>query len=64
MKQVVCKCGKGYASSYDNLCKFCRENLVRRSIAKDVGVKHSGDGMSVDQYKVATGQIKRSSVFI
>lgn len=59
-----CKCGKGYASDYDYLCKFCRENTVRRAVAKSVGVKHRGDGMSVDQYRVAIGELKRSEVWL
>ena len=49
-KGVRCKCGKGHASSYDNLCRFCREKLFSRSEAKKAGVKTRGDGMSVEQY--------------
>lgn len=60
----VCGCGKGHASSYDDLCKYCRENLVRRSVAKSVNVKHQGDGMSIDQYEVAIGIKKRGDVYI
>lgn len=45
-----CKCGKGNASSYDGLCRFCREKLFSRSEAKRVGVRTRGDGMSVGQY--------------
>ena len=52
---VKCGCGKGNASTYDYRCCFCREHLVRRAVAKKVGVKHCGDGMSVEQYKKATG---------
>jgi hypothetical protein len=59
-----CGCGKGYASIYDGLCKFCREGLVRRAVAKSVNVRHRGDGMSVDQYRVAIGELKRSDVYI
>ena len=51
MSSNKCGCGKGYASDYDNLCKFCREHLVRRAVAKKFGVKHRGDGMSVEQYR-------------
>lgn len=61
---IVCKCGKGNASGYDNLCKYCRENLVRRAVAKSVNVRHRGDGMSIDQYEVAIGLKKRSEVYI
>ena len=50
---MKCSCGRGYASHFDNLCKFCRENLVPREKAKRVGVRHRGEGMSVDQYKKA-----------
>jgi len=53
----VCHCGKGYASHYDNLCKFCREGLVRRQVAYRCGVKNRGDGMSITQYNVAIGKI-------
>jgi len=48
---LKCKCGKGYASEYDGLCKFCREKLVRREQAKKVGVRHRGNGLSIEQYK-------------
>lgn len=50
---MKCNCGKGYASAYDNRCKFCRENLFRRAVAKQVGVRHRGDGMDLDQYQKA-----------
>ncbi len=46
-----CKCGKGHASEYDGLCRFCREKLVGHTAAKRVGVRRRGDGMAVDQYK-------------
>lgn len=46
---TVCNCGKGYASPYDNLCKFCREHLFRRADCKEAGVKHRGDGLSIEQ---------------
>ncbi len=49
-----CKCGKGYASPFDNICKFCRECKVRRAVAKKFGVRHRGDGMTLDQYQAAT----------
>ena len=47
----ICKCGKGYASNYDNLCKFCREETcgVRRAVLKKY-VKHRGDGLPLDEY--------------
>lgn len=61
---IKCRCGKGHASVYDNLCRFCREKLVRRSEARKVGVKHRGDGMSVDQLRVLKGEVKRCEVFI
>ena len=46
---MKCKCGKGYASAWDGMCKFCRENKHSRAFAKSVDVRHSGDGMSVEQ---------------
>jgi len=60
-----CGCGKGYASEYDSMCKFCRETLVSRAIAKKYGVKHRGDGMSVTQYRYSQRDklIKRVSDF-
>lgn len=61
---IKCKCGKGYASAYDNLCKFCRENLLSRAEAKKVGVKHQGDGLSVDAYRVAKGELDRKDVWL
>jgi len=63
-EQVVCKCLKGYASQYDDMCCFCREKLFSRSEAKAVCVRTRGDGMSVDQFKVAKGIVKRSSVYL
>lgn len=50
-----CKCGKGYASKYDQLCKFCREKTVSRAQAKHAGVRHRGEGMSVEQLKILRG---------
>lgn len=44
---TVCRCGKGYASEVDNLCKFCREGLLRRAEAKSIGVRHAGDGLNL-----------------
>ena len=46
---MMCSCGKGHASSYDSLCRFCREKLFSRAVAKSVGVRHRGDGMSLEQ---------------
>ncbi len=48
---MVCECKKGYASAFDGLCKFCREQLVRRAVAKKAGVRHRGDGLTVEQYQ-------------
>ena len=61
---MQCKCRKGKASPYDNLCKFCREELISRAEAKKVNVRHRGDGLSIDQYRVAMGHIGRDSVYI
>lgn len=47
----VCKCGKGYASSVDHLCRFCREDLLSRAEAKKIGVRHRGDGLSLYDYQ-------------
>ena len=60
---IVCGCGKGYASEYDNVCRFCREDLVRRAVAKSVNVRYRGDGMSITQYRVAIGEINRKDVW-
>lgn len=48
----VCNCGKGYASEFDGLCKFCREEYsgIRRAVQKSVGVRHRGDGMTIEQF--------------
>jgi len=56
MNNQLCKCGKGHASEYDNICKFCREKLVHRAIAKKLGIRHRGDGMTIAQYKVLIGE--------
>jgi hypothetical protein len=48
---MECGCGKGHASEFDNMCKFCREKLFRRAEAKSVDVRHQGDGMEVEQYE-------------
>lgn len=50
-----CRCGKGYASDFDGLCKFCREEYsgIRRAVQKKVGVRHRGDGMTIEQYQKA-----------
>jgi hypothetical protein len=46
---TTCNCGKGYASQYDNLCRFCREHLFSRADCKAVGVRHLGDGLAINQ---------------
>lgn len=53
---LICGCRKGYASEYDGLCRFCREECsgIRREIQKKVGVTHRGDGMTIEQYLRAT----------
>lgn len=61
---TTCGCGKGYANSLDNLCKFCRESKYGRAQAKSVNVRHRGDGMSLDQEAVLLGTKKRNEVFI
>lgn len=50
---MKCKCGKGYASQIDNLCKFCRENEsnLTRAKLKKLGVKHQGDGLTLEQLR-------------
>lgn len=53
--QNRCGCGKGFASSYDNLCRFCREHSVSRAEAKRFGVKTRGDGMTVEQLRKGLG---------
>ena len=53
-KPQQCGCGRGYASAFDGICKFCRESLVSRAVAKKFGVRHRGDGMDLDQYQAAT----------
>ncbi|UOW66374.1 hypothetical protein vBAspATola_31 [Aeromonas phage vB_AspA_Tola] len=47
---MKCKCGKGYASEVDGRCKYCREGMHSRALCKSVGVRHRGDGLSLDQY--------------
>jgi len=51
---MKCRCGKGHASEFDGLCKYCREKQVSRAEAKKVGVQFRGDGMTVEQYRKAT----------
>ena len=62
--RLVCDCNKGYASAYDGLCKFCREGLISRAQAKKVNVRSRGDGLSIDQYRCAIGELKRNEVWI
>ena len=59
-----CVCGNGNASPYDNLCRFCREDLLSRADGKKVNVRHKGDGMSITQYRVAIGELDRKDVYI
>lgn len=50
----VCKCGKGYASEFDNLCKHCREDeycRTRRECSL-MGIRR-GEGLSVYQLQEA-----------
>lgn len=54
-----CKCGKGHASEYDGFCKFCREKLISRAVAKKVGVRHRGAGMEIGQYRIAVGDTNK-----
>lgn len=46
---IVCGCGKGHASVEDGICKYCREGKYRRAQAKWAGVRHRGDGMSLEE---------------
>lgn len=64
MDKIICKCKEGYASEYDDLCKFCREDTVSRSKAKSVGVRHRGDGLSVMAMKVLKGEVDRKDVWL
>jgi len=57
----VCKCTKGFASRYDSLCRYCREKDFSRAQAKKVGVRHRGDGMTIDQMIRITGDLKMSN---
>lgn len=47
----ICKCRRGYASNYDNKCKFCRENTcgIRRAVLRKY-VRHQGDGLRLADY--------------
>lgn len=47
----VCGCGKGHASDFDGLCRFCREDrhVGSRRDMKDFRVKRRGEGLSVEQ---------------
>lgn len=46
---IICGCSKGYASEVDGLCRFCRENKYSRAFCKEAGVRHNGDGLTLDQ---------------
>lgn len=51
---LLCGCGKGQASKEDEICSFCRERWVSRAEAKKVGVRHRGDGLSLEDYRKIT----------
>lgn len=55
--KIKCGCGKGYASPADNLCKHCREYRFSRAQCVKVGVKHRGDGMTLDQAAALCGGV-------
>lgn len=47
----ICGCGKGHASDFDGLCRYCREDRycgTRREM-KLYRVRNRGDGLSVEQ---------------
>lgn len=51
MTKPVCKCGKGYASTLDGLCRFCREDQhcpTRRDCAR-FGIRR-GEGLAASQF--------------
>jgi len=62
--KLKCSCGRGFASKYDGLCCFCREKTVSRSVAKSVGVRCAGDGLSVDAMRVIRGEVSRKEVWL
>lgn len=64
IESSACDCNRGHASSYDGMCRLCRENTVSRAQAKSVGVRHRGDGLSVEALKVLRGELKRSDVYL
>ena len=49
MNDKICECGKGHKSNVDGLCCFCREKQYSRADCKDAGVKHRGDGLTIEQ---------------
>jgi hypothetical protein len=48
--KTVCKCGKGYASPLDNLCRYCREDAhcPTRAMCIKFGIRR-GEGLTLDQ---------------
>lgn len=47
-EKIKCRCGKGFASSVDGICKYCREYKYSRSVTKKMGVRNRGDGLSLE----------------
>lgn len=44
---IVCECGKGYASSVDRLCIFCRAKTFRSAQIRAIGRSPSA-GLTLD----------------
>ena len=61
MKPLKCKCGKGYASQVDKVCKCCRVDKYSCAQCKSVRAR---DGMSLAQEAVLLGIKKRSEVWM
>lgn len=57
MNKIICKCGKGYASSFDHLCKFCREkkHCPTNRDCVNYGIKR-GDGLTLEQMTKIKGR--------
>ncbi len=51
MSKHVCKCGKGYASTIDWLCRFCREDqhCPTQRDCRRYGIRR-GEGLTVYQF--------------